>query len=276
MNLDWHLRVLWRHRVVVALGLVVGLVLAFLAAFQVSLSGGPTLERRGTELWSSSSRMLVTQLGFPEGRVTLPAAAVPGTAAAEVPGEDKRQQFADPTRFVNLALLYSVISYSDQVRTRLGENVAPDQIEAVPLDVTGGGDILPIINLTTKADSAEAALRLNQDAFLGLKDLLTSEQARAKIPVKERVVLQPLNKAADPILVSGRSPMASLLAIMLTSVAVIALAHVLEAIRLARRRRLDAFDPDFDKSIDWDRISADEDDRVSEDREMQAVARSDG
>ena len=61
MNLERHLRVLWNHKLVVAGGLILGFVLAFLAAYNVS-SGG--LERRGGEVWSSTSQIMVTQQGF--------------------------------------------------------------------------------------------------------------------------------------------------------------------------------------------------------------------
>lgn len=246
MSLDRHIRVLWRFRAVTIGGLALGLVLAFLAAFQMNLDGGVSLERRGTETWTSSSRILVTQRGFPWGRVTLPAAIDPNQAVAPAsPPTQDRQQYADPTRFVNLAMLYSVISYSDQVRTRLPGNMAAGQIEALPLDATGGGDILPIITLNTTSDTAQHALELNQATFEGLKDLLLEEQVKADIPVRDRVVLEPVNKASAPLLVSGRSPTASALALILALALTLSLAHLLEALRLARIRRQAALDAEY-------------------------------
>jgi hypothetical protein len=240
MSLDRHIRVLWRYRAVTLGGVVLALALAFLAAFNVSGNG---LERRGTETWSSSSRILVTQRGFPWGRVTLPAAADPNQALAPTtPSQDNRQEYADPTRFVNLAMLYSVISYSDQVRSKLPGNVSSGQIEALPLDATGGGDILPVITLTTTSSSPSNATELNRLTFEGLKDLLVAEQEKASIPVKERVVLEPLNEPSAPLLVSGRAPTASVLALILALGMTLALVHVLEAIRLARMRRLAALE----------------------------------
>jgi hypothetical protein len=241
MNLERHLRVIWRYRVVVAIGLLLGSVLAFMASFQVSNG----LQRRGSELWTSSSLVLVTQQGFPWGRVTLPGSATDSNGASTAtPGATgqteapERQQFADPGRFNNLALLYSVISYSDQVRARLPERPEAGQIQAIPLDPTGSGQAeLPIISLTTKAATPEAAMKLNEHAYAGLRDLLKNEQQANDIPAKERVVLAQLNHAQKPVLEQGRSWTSSILAYMLCVIAALALAHILEGLRIARERR---------------------------------------
>src|SRR3954465_8672900 len=101
MNLERHLQVLWRYRLITALGLLFGIALALLAAFKVGPGG---LERRGSEQWTSTSNVMVTQKGFPWGRVTLPNSAAVGQAAGTDPsasatpqsGEDSRIPFADP------------------------------------------------------------------------------------------------------------------------------------------------------------------------------------
>ena len=80
MNLNQHARVVWKHRTVMAAGVLMGLVLAFLAAFSF-----PGLERRGTETWRGVSNILVTQKGFPEGRVTLPDQPAAGQDGSDRP-----------------------------------------------------------------------------------------------------------------------------------------------------------------------------------------------
>ena len=62
-----HLAVFWRFRVVTA----IGLLLAIPCGRRHITSNG--LENRGVPTYSSASRLLVTQAGFPEGRVVLPA-----------------------------------------------------------------------------------------------------------------------------------------------------------------------------------------------------------
>jgi hypothetical protein len=243
VNLERHLSVIWRYRAVVILGIVLGALLAFLAAYDVSNG----MQRRGTEQWSSVSQIFVTQEGFPWGRVTFPVATDPGSADAATPVDptsttpDDRIKFADPTRFPNLAFLYSFLTNSDQVRGRLPGPPSPAQIQAVPLDPTGRGDaFLPIIQLTTMANTPEGAVKLNRQTMEGLKDLLTEWQDEADITRKDRVVLSTLSKPSAPALIAGRSLTPSMLAFMLCVILSIALAHVLDGIRQARGRRRDA------------------------------------
>jgi hypothetical protein len=233
MNLERHLAVIWRHKGIVIAGVVLGAVLAFLAAFSVSAG---SIERRGTETWSSESSVLVTQRGFPWGRVTLPG-------EAEVGGS--KQQFGDPNRFSTLAMLYSVISYSDEVRESLPERPERDQIQAAPLDATGNGAVyLPIVRVTTTADSAAGARSLNEHTLDGLRNLLTTQQRRNGIPPDERIRLNVLNAPSTPVLVSGYSMTAPLLAFLLCVLGAIAFAHIAESLARVRRR------PFEDESVD--------------------------
>lgn len=234
MQLERHLLVLWRFRGVVAGGVVLGIVLAVLAAFQVGWKDGsvfPSLTPRGAEEWSAGSRVLVTQVGFPEGRVTLPGATA---GATEPPPEESKSdggiRYADPARFSALAALYASYVRSDLVRSRIPNNPDPEQIEAMPLDLNGSGDeFLPIVEITTKAPTPEAARQLNRHTIRALKGFLIEEQERANTPRDGRVRLDTLN---DPrtLLVAGRSYTGSILAFMLCVLAAIALAHVLESL----------------------------------------------
>ena len=94
MDLAQHAAVLWRFRAVVTGGLVLGIVLAVLAAYQL-----PSMTPRGSETWSSESSLLVTQAGFPEGRSTLPTDGTGevggGTGSG---GQSGQLEFADPDR----------------------------------------------------------------------------------------------------------------------------------------------------------------------------------
>jgi hypothetical protein len=260
VNLERHLSVLWRYRAIIALGILFGFALAFFAAFDVTNG----MKRRGVEQWSSVSQIFVTQEGFPWGRVTLPATdPAAGDAATEPPTPEEaadRLKFADPTRFPNLAFLYSFLTNSDQVRGRLPGPPSPSQIQAVPLDPTGRGDaFLPIIQLTTAADTGPGAVELNKQTMAGLKDLLREWQDDAKIAGKDRVVLTTLSKPSAPELLAGRSLTPSLLAFMLSVILAIALAHILEGVRQARARRQAALawsDPTANGTNGWDHPSA--------------------
>lgn len=221
MNLARHISVLWRFRAIVLVGVLLGLVLAFLAAFQV-----PSMERRGSETWTAMSDVQVTQEGFPEGRVTpcLPTA----TESSEGP-------CADQGRFVQLALYYAQIAVSDEVRRRLPDEIVNEgAIEARNVDATGNGQgWLPIIKLTTTSNSAASAVRLNQATIEAMEDYLTSNQRRSDTPEADRVRLVVINQPAAALL-SGRSLAIPMGAFLLCLLATIAVVHIFENLRPRR------------------------------------------
>jgi hypothetical protein len=246
VDLGRHIEVLWRHRIVVVTGTLLGIMLALLASFHIVWSGsGPTLVARGTEQWSAASRVLVTQTGFPWGRVTLPG-AVPGDPNAAAGSTDSSAssdalKFADPSRFSSLAALYAVLSYSDEVAARIPEHPVPGQITAVPLDLNGSGSqFLPIVEITATAAGNEASKTLNKHTIEALRGLLVEEQDKNDIPRDSRIQLNTITFPTEATLLQGRSHTGSILAFMLCILGTIALAHLLESLRM---RRSDDGDP---------------------------------
>ena len=176
MNLARHATLLLKYRAVAIGGLVLACALAFLAAYQV-----PSLERRGSETWSAVSSILVTQPGFPEGRVTLPTQSpTPGLTPPPTDGQEApRIARASPIRsgWPVWPCSTPTSPASEQVRSKLPEQPAPGQIAAVAVDATGNGTTyLPIIALTTQAASPAAAQRLNVQVFEAFEELLQSRQ----------------------------------------------------------------------------------------------------
>jgi hypothetical protein len=228
MNLARHISVLWRFRAIVGLGLILGIVLAFLAAYKV-----PSMERRGVEKWSAESSIFVTQEGFPWGRVTLGDATTPGMAPTDTTNEsDSKTPFADPTRFSNLALLYANLVQSDQVRGELPGHPTRDQIEPRVLDATGGGvNFLPIIKLTVFEDSASGAVNLNRKAIAALRDYIERNQRESDTPGNERIRLDVINEPSGAALVSGHSMAIPMLVFLLCVLGAVATAHILENLR---------------------------------------------
>lgn len=69
MDLHLYLRVIWRFRLLVMAGVIVGLTLSFLSSVSVRLDGGvPTFKYREHELWTARATVLVTEPEFPLGR----------------------------------------------------------------------------------------------------------------------------------------------------------------------------------------------------------------
>jgi hypothetical protein len=232
MDLAQHAAVLWRFRAVVAGGLLLGTLLAVLAAYQV-----PSMTARGSESWSSVSSLLVTQAGFPEGRSTLPAedpAEGTGTGATgDGTGAATALEFADPNRLSALASLYAQLATGDRVRKQLPERPKPSQIEAIAVEGNASTQ-LPVIQITTTAGSAEGARALNLHTVGALKKVLTTEQTRNAIPAVQRIQLDQISAPAAPVKVAGRSHTASILAFLLCVLGSIAVAHLLAALRDGR------------------------------------------
>jgi hypothetical protein len=239
--------VLWRFRAIVGLGLILGIAMAFLAAYKV-----PSMERRGVEKWSADSAIFVTQEGFPWGRVTLGDTSTPGMPSATTTTQgDSSTPFADPARFSNLALVYSNLAQSDAVRGSLPGHPTRDQIEPRVLDATGGGvSFLPIIKLTVFDNSAAGAVDLNKKAIAALRNYIESHQRQSNppTPANERVHLEVINEPSAATLVSGHSKALPMLALLLCLLGAVAVAHILENLR-PREELAGVMPADFDPEL---------------------------
>jgi hypothetical protein len=229
MNLARHASVLWRFRQVTVIGVLLAVALAVLASYKVTTSG---LEARGASTYNSVSQLLVTQAGFPEGRVVLPTGAPAGTTTTEDPRVDpNRLEFADPNRFMSLADLYTKLILSDEVRGRLAERPGEAQIQASPLPAVSGAPILPIIQLTTTAATPRAATQLNEHTADALRGLLEQRQAKNDISPAQRVRISTLNAPSAGVLAKGPSHMGSILALLLCLIGTVAVTHLLASLR---------------------------------------------
>ena len=192
MNLRRHLSILWRFRFIMVGGVLLGIALGILALFQVNSNG---LSWRATQTWSSQSTLYITQPGFPDGRVVL------GGGDPNVPLEqqpNRGEQFADPSRFANLAVVYSTFIQSDRVRAMMKPTPAPGQITMTPVPAAmNSTQTLPIANLMTQAMDPATAKELNASAIKALGEFLEDEQIRNKIPEDNRVRIEVLNPPSE-------------------------------------------------------------------------------
>jgi hypothetical protein len=232
-----HAQVLRRWRVVVAIGLLLGIALAVLASFQVSGAG---LKWRQPKTYSSSSVLLVTQAGFPWGRAVMStdngtnATRSPQAIAAAGP------QFADPSRYVSLATIYSFMLRSQPVLNMIPGKPSSDQVAAQPFRDSGpNGSSLPLIGMTTTAHSAAGAIQLNADAIKALKAYVKEQQDGSRTPADQRAAIQVFNPPAAAVVTQGHKLTKSILALLLCTMAAIGLAYVLENIRVSRETEED-------------------------------------
>ena len=102
--------------------------------------------------------MLVTESGFPEGKLSLSGGA-------------------DPTRFIQLAIIYSNFTNTDSVRECSPAHTAPGTVEAAAVPVTPGStDVLPIISIAGLSDSRTHANELTARATTALIDYVHQQQ----------------------------------------------------------------------------------------------------
>ena len=220
-----------------AAGIFIGVVLALAASYKLTTDG---LEPRGVEIWSATSQILVTQPGFPEGRVTLPeqqtgdAVTAEGERASRVrPTPSDQVEFADPGRLAALGDLYSKFLTSDEVLRRVPERPSFGQVMASPFASARAASCCPVIELKTMAPSGERAFAMNRNTYKALLEFLEDRQRANEIPVARRVELKMIVRPSVA-LISGSKPTASVLVFLLVLLGTVAFTHLLEALRARR------------------------------------------
>lgn len=265
MELRRHLDVLWRYRVIVVAGIVIGLLLAGAALFRLTEG---SLEYRQKPVHSSTSTVYVTQPGFPEGRIL---ADPPSDAAPKTSGDQQKQSdasgtfFADPSRFASLALLYSYLLGSDELQSRMGPLPKDSEILAEPV-VNGTGSratTLPLIAITVLAAEPGEAVRVNDAAIKTLRRYIAEQQQANDVSSKDRVQLEVLSPPGKPEVAEGRSYTGAIVLFLLATMLAVGLAYVLENLRSQpRMSELDWDTEDWSVSPNGARAVSDPADRV--------------
>jgi hypothetical protein len=222
------LRVVWRFRLLVTAGLVFALALAFLAFVRVSFEDSISFSYRDKEQWAAYSTLLVTQEGFPEGRLV-----VDPVLRGDVEQRGNKRLFADPNRLNGLAVLYANLADSDPVK-RLMRRGGPirGRIEAASLTASDNpSNVLPLIQLAGVAETRAAALELTHRGTTALVRFVEGEQHAAAIPDEERVILRVVKNPGRAKVLSARSKAIPILVFLTVAVAFLGLAFVLENLR---------------------------------------------
>jgi hypothetical protein len=236
-----YIRVLWRFRLLVLAGVVLALTLALLSTVKVGRDG---ITYRDHELWSSTVRVLVTQSGFPEGRLYAQEPTEPG----ETPGETaaKLGPITDPGRFNNLAILYAELATSDPVRRviRRGGPVN-GKIIATALRDEQTGTLLPLIDIAAISISPQAAAELAVRGAGGLNTFLNEQQRANDVPPEDRVVVQTIVMPRGALIFQPRSKTMPIVVFLVVMLAILGLAFILENLRPRVREVGDPEESDF-------------------------------
>jgi hypothetical protein len=222
MDLQLAFRVLWRFRLIVALGLLLGVALAFLAMVRVNVGSSPHFAYRAKPSYESTTTVFVTTPGFPYGSLTLH----PGGKVINGPnGPVDIDKLRDATTiYVTYATgngVMAALKKSGPIHGKLfaGQGTAAD------------GSSLPIIDLAADSDTAAAALDLARRHLAAFQAFLLKNQIANGIQPKQRLILDPVSGPLPAKLVQGRKLTKPILIFTAILVLTCALAFVLENMR---------------------------------------------
>jgi len=223
VDLSLFLRVIWSRKWIMACGLVLAGMLAFLSFVRIDLHGKNHFKYRQDQQWASYTTLFVTQHGFPWG--TLGTTTDVGGASAT--------HATDPSRFISLALIYSQLIPTDAVRQiMLRQGPIKGSIQAAALtDPSNTNDALPLISIAGIAKTPGDATTLVDRATSAFLAYLSRQQSSAGTPPNQRVVVQVINKPGRPKLLQDRSTTLPIVVFATMLLASIALCFILENLR---------------------------------------------
>lgn len=229
--------VLWRSRILVLAGLLIACAAAVFAMARVEIKGGhPQLAYRDPVVYQSTVQMLVTQPGFPEGR------SVFNTTPITLPsGHVDNPTFADPSRFTELASLYSQLIMGNVESQRVFGSLKPPQYEAIiasPMAAPGGnGAVLPVIQITGVAPSPSKAVALANRAATSFSVYLAQRQKATGVAESDRVIIDRFAGPLRPSVYLPRKKTRSIFAFVLILMLTVTVVFIREK---ARNRRASA------------------------------------
>lgn len=226
VDLNLYFRVLWRFRLIVAAGFVLAIAIAMASFVKVGFAHGSlSTSYRQQETWQATTRLFVTQQGFPWGRSVLPA-----VSPTPVPSTSSELQFADPNRLSALAVVYAQLINGDLIQRQIRKSVPPGTVlSAAPVTDLATNIPLPLVAVTSVAHTPAQAARVSRAGADLFRSYIAHQQASAGIPLKQRVLLQIVSTEAT--LTAGRKKTLAIVAFLAVLVATLALAFVLENLR---------------------------------------------
>jgi hypothetical protein len=222
MDLNHMFRVLWRFRMIVAIGLLLGFLLAFLAMVRVNLTSAPHFSYRNHPTYESSTNVFVTTPGFPFLSLTLR----PGKHVADSPNGP-----VDIDNLRNAATFFVQYATGNGVMQELRKS-GPIHGKLFALQVSGSdGSSLPLIGLAADAATPSGALQLAREHLAAFESWMLRNQIANGIPPKQRVILEPVSGPLPAKLLQARKITKPILIFTALLVLTCGLAFVLENMR---------------------------------------------
>jgi uncharacterized membrane protein affecting hemolysin expression len=225
VDFQLYARVLWRFKLLFLVGLMLAIALATLSLVRVSSDG---LTYRQTELYTSATRVLITQKGFPTGRLL-----------AQDPSLDPAQEaarlgipLADPNRLNNLTILYAELATSDPVlRQMRRDGPILGKIIATPVVVQDGRYTLPLIDIVAIASTPLQAIKLSLRSTTAFQTYLTQQQRVNKVPDTDRVLVETVERPRGAKIFQARSKTMPVVIFLAVMFGIVGLAFLLENLR---------------------------------------------
>jgi hypothetical protein len=217
MDLPLYVRVLWRFKPIVIVGLILAFSLAVLSMFQVS-PASPHLRFRSAEQWKSTETLLVTEQGAPWLRSAF-------------------SDNADPQKYSTLATIYVQFVMSNEVRQLIDKSwplTKYDVVQAFPVlaqSYNANSPPLPLLSVEASSFSAVRSQELARQATKAFRAYLEQLQAANDIPTDKRVVVTTIRSYEPPLLIAGRSKTLPVVVFLTVMLGITGVCLVLENLR---------------------------------------------
>jgi hypothetical protein len=213
LDLRTYLRVIWRFRLVVGVGLILAIILAGVSYLKISFHGGkPSISYRQSQTFKATT---VLALGSANAPVGSPATFMTN----------------NPTGFATQAFIYANLARSDTVERMARRGGLTGSVISSPTIDQTTRVILPFVEITALADSALGAVTLaNRDAD-ALRTYVRDQQDTGATPSGLRVSLTPVERATGASIWVGRKKTTPIVIFLTVLIAAIGLAFILENLR---------------------------------------------
>ena len=212
--------VIWRHRIILALGVVIGLSMATLSLYKVEWSifdpfGRFVMEPRSLTTYETEVNLVVDVPGFGIGRTDTSI----GQGAA-------------------LASIYAYLVTSDVVMEKVKEELAdPDLGASIKGESIKGS---PVLRIVVQGNNALHIATVATTSARSLISYLREEQLSNDVPPEKRSIVRILGLPSEPIPLQSRQFEVALILFLASLSAAIALILVLENISQSKAREVAA------------------------------------
>lgn len=227
MDLQLYGQVVWRHRWLLAIGLMAAVALAALSVVHVEVKDyRPTFSYRQPEVWQATTRLMLTSPSFPMGRT-------------EFLGEGDSGVFSDPEHLSSLTSFYAQLAENDAVQSEVlsGRSEAAT-LAATPVIDPTTQDPAPFLDILGLAETPLSAARISLRGAVVFTEYISQRQVDAGIPENDRVLLQIVRRPLGlkgPELVQARKKTTPAFVFLAVLTATFGLIFVVDNARARRR-----------------------------------------